>query len=106
MRHLFNHEFTHQRQETTIDPEGIPVTTWVTLGTIRGRLRPATVQEAFIAAAMTTTLEYVFYCGPETDIRRGDRVVLGDTKVVIVAVKDPGFAGHHLECQGKTDTRA
>lgn len=101
MRHLFNHEFTHQRQETTIDPEGIPVTGWVALGTIRGRLRPATVQEAFIAAAMTATITHVFYCGPETDIRRGDRVVLGNTVVEITAVKDPSYAGHHLECEGK-----
>ncbi|OAT79313.1 hypothetical protein A6M21_16255 [Desulfotomaculum copahuensis] len=81
------------------------ITTWQTVVTIKGRLRPANVQEAFIAAAMTTTLEYVFYCGPEVDIRAGDRVVLGDTKVEITGVKNPSMANHHRECLGKTDKR-
>lgn len=103
MRHLYNNTFTHQRLTTVYDSYGTPIeATWETVGTIRGRLRPTTVAEVeLLGGVVGITITHVFYCGPETDIRRGDRIVLGDTVVEITAVKDPSYAGHHLECEGK-----
>lgn len=101
MKHLFNHEFTHQRLVTTTDPYGDPTTEWRTIGTIRGRMRPANVNERFIASVAALTIDYVFYCAPGPDIRRGDRLVLGDVVMEVTAVKDPSLAGHHLEVEGK-----
>lgn len=105
MRHLFNNTFTQKRFTTSYDEYNSPINEWVTVGTIPGRLRVANMQDRFVAASMNVTLEYIFYCAPDVDIRQGDRIELGDTKVEILAVKSPSFAGHHLECEGKTDTR-
>lgn len=101
MRHLFNHEFTHQRLVTTTDQYGDPTVERRTLGTIRGRMRPANITEQFVASVAAVTIDYVFYCEPGPDIRRGDLISGGGVTMEVIAVKDPSLAGHHLEVEGK-----
>ena len=101
MNHLFNREFVHQRLFTGKDEFGDPFEEWRTIGIIRGRMRPANVNERFIASVAALTIDYIFYCGPGEDIRRGDRIIFGDVVMEVTAVKDPSLAGHHLEVEGK-----
>jgi hypothetical protein len=99
MRHLFNHVFEHEREEINPATGGLAR---VSLGPIRGRLRPVSVSEwkAALAAVSGHKVTHVFYCGPEEDIRAGDWIILGRTRVRITGVKNPSHAGHHLECEG------
>lgn len=100
MRHLFNKTLTLQRQITVEDGQGGIYMEWRDIGTIRGRLRPASAQERTAAAQERAVISHVLYCGASEDVRRGDRVASGDLVVEITAVREPGYAGHHLECEG------
>lgn len=100
-RDLLNAEFEHQRKTVTQDQYGDPIETWVTLGTIRGRLRTASVQERTAAALVAQVVEYVVYLSPEADVQRGDRLVHPEATVEVTFVRNPSLAGHHLEAEGK-----
>ncbi|MCL6612482.1 MAG: head-tail adaptor protein [Peptococcaceae bacterium] len=103
LQSLFNNVFTHQRPTITRDEYGGCIITWNTLGTIKGRLRPTGVSErsASYLANPQAVVSHVFYCGPGVDIRSGDRVVLGNVTVEILGVKNPSYANHHIEAEGK-----
>lgn len=100
MRHLFNKIFTLQRKVKISDGQGGWTEDWQNIGTIRGRLRPASARERTVAAQEQARISHVLYCSATEDIHRGDRVVIGDLVVEIVVVKEPGYIGHHLECEG------
>jgi len=100
MKHLFNKTLTLQRKVTVDDGQGGTYLDWQTVATIRGRLRPASAQERTVAAKEQAVISHVLYCGTTDDVRRGDRVVSGRLTVEITAVREPSYAGHHLECEG------
>lgn len=103
MRHLFNQEFTHLRATEEVNEIGQPVYVWHEIGTFRGRIRTASVQERTAAGLSSqVNVELVIYTTPDVDLRRGDRVRLGELLVEIVFVRVLSVPGHHLEAEGKT----
>lgn len=100
MRHLFNKILTLQRKIRTDDGQGGWIEDWQDVGTIQGRLRSASASERTAAAQEQATISHVFYCAAGEDVRRGDRIVSGSLVVEIIAIREPSYAGHHLECEG------
>lgn len=100
MKHLFNQTMTLQRKIYIDDGQGGTYLDWQNIGTIRGRLRPASASERTVAAQEQAVISHVFYCSADEDIRRGDRLINGGLTVEIIAVKEPSYMGHHLECEG------
>ena len=67
------------------------------MGTIDGRLRPASAEEITVALQEQRKITHKFYCLAGTDIARGDRVVGENRTLDVVGVREPAHAGHHLE---------
>lgn len=101
MIHLFSHTFNVFRAGRVSDGQGGWTEGFVPVGTVRGRLRPATARERLVAQQLQAELSHVFYAGAAADVRRGDRVEGAGKAVLVVAVRDPSHAGHHIEadCQ-------
>jgi SPP1 family predicted phage head-tail adaptor len=100
MRHLFDKTLILQRKTRIDDGQGGWIEDWQTVGTIRGRFRPASASERTAAAQEQAVISHVLYCAADEDVCRGDRVVLGNLIVEVTAVREPSYAGHHLECEG------
>lgn len=100
MRHLLDKTLILQRKTRTDDGQGGWNEDWQDVGTIRGRLRPASASERTAAAQEQAIISHVLYCDASEDVRRGDRAVLGNLIVEITAIREPSYAGHHLECEG------
>jgi len=96
---LFNHEFAQNRPERTSDGQGGWIVSMSNVGTIRGRLRPASSEERSVAAQEQRRLSHVFYCAAGEDICRGDCLSADGITVEVLAVREPSRAGHHLECE-------
>ena len=94
---LLNHDFYHSRRRQTGDGQGGWVEDPVPIGTVRGRLRPATSAEREQAAQEQRQITHVFYCQAGEDIVRGDRLQIGDLVVEVQGVREPSLAGYHLE---------
>jgi SPP1 family predicted phage head-tail adaptor len=94
---LLNHNFTVSRRRRTPDGQGGWVIDYVEMGTIRGRLRPASSSERELAAVEQRLVTHVFYCLAGEDIARGDRLTLDDLTVDVDAVREPSTAGEHYE---------
>jgi len=94
---LLNNDFTLERRRRTPDSQGGWVIDYVTIGTIRGRLRPASSTEIIQAMQELRSITHVFYCLETEDILRGDRITGDDITVDIMAIREPSRADHHLE---------
>ena len=94
---LLNHDFYHSRRRQTGDGQGGWVEDPVPIGTVRGRLRPATSAERERAAQEQRQISHVFYCLAGEDVKRGDRLSFGGLTVDVKAVREPSLAGEHLE---------
>lgn len=99
---LLNHDFTHRRRRRTPDGQGGWALDYVAMGTVRGRIRPATSLERESAMAMERIVTHVFYCVAGEGVRRGDQLEAtsagGYTLIVEVdALREPSLAGEHLE---------
>jgi SPP1 family predicted phage head-tail adaptor len=96
---LLNHDFAVARRRRTPDGQGGWVFDYVPVGTVRGRIRPASSQEREVAASEERQVSHVFYCLAGEDIARGDRLLVGELVVDVDAVKEPSLAGEHLEIE-------
>lgn len=94
---LLNNTFTVERRERTSDGQGGWEISYASLGTVEGRIRPASGREREVAAAEERQLSHVLYVVASEDIARGDRVTCGDLVVEVLGVREPSLAGEHLE---------
>ena len=94
---LFNNTFTVERKSRTGDGHGNFPLTWSSVGSVSGRIRPASSRERELAAQEGREITHVLYVSAETDIARGDRATTGDLVVEVLGVREPSEAGHHLE---------
>jgi head-tail adaptor len=94
---LLNHTFTVSRRRRTPDGQGGWAIDYVALGTIQGRIRPATSVEREQAALEQRQITHVFYCLASETIARGDRLTVGDLVVDVEGIREPSKAGEHLE---------
>lgn len=96
-RRLLNNTFTVHRRDRLPDGQGGWTLLWVSVGTVRGRLRPANSNERVVADSEQQQITHVLYTGAGADVARGDRVSCGDTEVEVLGIREPSLAGHHWE---------
>jgi SPP1 family predicted phage head-tail adaptor len=94
---LYNHDFTITRPARTDDGQGGWTMSDEPVGTVRGRLRPATATERTSADQRQARVTHVLYCAATADVRRGDLVLGAGQAVKVVDIREPSHAGHHLE---------
>lgn len=94
---LLNNSFVISRRTRVSDGQGGWIMGYAELGTVDGRLRPASSQEREAAAVQERRISHVLYVVESTDIARGDLVEGDGVAVDVVAVREPSRADHHLE---------
>jgi SPP1 family predicted phage head-tail adaptor len=94
---LLNNSFTVTRRKRTSDNQGGWKIGYASVGTVAGRIRPATSAEQEIAMQEGRHLTHVLYTLATADIERGDRVTCGDLTVDVLGIREPSLAGHHYE---------
>jgi len=94
---LLNNVFTVTRRTRTSDGQGGFTIGYDSVGTVNGRIRPASSNEKEVASAARRDISHVLYVDADEDIERGDRVTCGWLTVDVVAVREPSLMGHHLE---------
>jgi len=86
-----------QRPGTSPDGQGGHAKSWITQATERGRLRPASGREQRTAGQDQAAVTHVAYLRKGADVKIGDRLLLDALVVWVLAVREPGTAGGHLE---------
>lgn len=94
---LLNNTFTVERRTRTSDGQGGWTIGYTALGSVEGRIRPATSREREVADQEEQQISHVLYVVASEDIARGDRVTSGDLTVEVLGVREPSLAGEHLE---------
>ncbi len=94
---LLNNEFAVTRMARVSDGQGGWSEVPVSVGTARGRMRPASGSERTVAAQEQRAISHVLYVLAETDVARGDLVSGAGLTVLVQGVREPSQAGHHLE---------
>lgn len=94
---LMNNAFTAYRIRRTSDGQGGWLKSYALNAAGMGRIRPATSSERDVAVLENRRLTHVLYVVAGTDVRRGDRVYIGNLTVDLEAVKEPSLAEEHLE---------
>lgn len=97
MAWLFIHTLRHFRPTRTSDGQGGWAVAYQDLGTLTGRLRPASSSEQTVAAQEQARVTHVLYCAADEDVEREDLFSLAGRIVEVVAVREPSHLGHHLE---------
>jgi len=96
---LLNNDFTVSRPGRAPNGQGGFVVTYVTTGTVRGRMRPASSAERTVAAQEQRAISHVLYVNADESILRGDRVSGDDAAWDILAIREPSRADEHLEIE-------
>jgi head-tail adaptor len=99
---LLNHTMSIYRRDRTSDGQGGWAISYALLGTLVGRIRPASSAERETAALEEREISHVLYVRAAEDVQRGDQVELavgegGPLVVDVLGVREPSRAGHHLE---------
>ncbi|MGE5589205.1 MAG: head-tail adaptor protein [Bacillota bacterium] len=96
---LLNRVLEIRRLSRVPDGQGGWLEQRVTVGTVRGRIRPASASESaqrYSGAQNLAVVTHVAYLPAGTDVRRDDELVDGNLVVTVRTVRPPS-AGHHLE---------
>ena len=94
---LLNNTFTIERRDRVWDGQGGWAIVYGEIGTVDGRIRPATTVEREVAATEERHITHVLYVVVGEDIARGDQVTCGELVVEIMGIREPSLAGRHLE---------
>lgn len=92
--------FTVERRDRTWDGQGGWAISYEAIGTVEGRIRPASSSEREIAATEERQITHVLYTLTDEDITRGDRLTCGDLVVEVMGIREPSLMGHHWEIDG------
>jgi len=94
---LLNNDFQISRPVRVSNGQGGWAIAHTVLGTIRGRLRPASGSERDTAQQEQRAITHVLYVLAGTDIQREDTVEGDEVTVKVQGVREPSRADHHLE---------
>ena len=97
IRDLYNKTLTIKRETVARDVQGSSVKTWTTVGTMRGRCKPANAKERLAASQYGAEISHVVFCDASEDVGRGDHIESGALLLRVVDVRNPGGMDHHLE---------
>jgi len=96
---LYISTFTQGRMSGTADGQGGWEQTPTAIGTIDGRMRPATATERVMAMQRQVEISHVFYCDADEDVLREDQLSGEGRTWIVEAIREPSHAGHHLEVE-------
>ena len=96
-RALLNNVFTVERRTRTPDGQGGFEIDRVTVGFVRGRIRPANTREREVAASEERELSHVLYVVAGANIGRGDYVTTRGITFEVMGVREPSLMDHHWE---------
>lgn len=96
---LLNNDFTVSRPSRAPNGQGGFVVTYVAVGAVRGRMRPASSAERTVAAQEQRQISHVLYVKASETILRSDRVTGDELTVEVKAVREPSRADEHLEIE-------
>ena len=94
---LLNNEFTITRPSRASDGQGGWTISYVEVGAVQGRIRPANATERLVADSEEQQITHVLYTLAGEDIARGDRATCGDLTVEILGIREPSLAGKHWQ---------
>lgn len=94
---LLNNTFLVSRRDRISDGQGGWTIVFSDIGTIEGRIRPATSNERVVADSEEQQITHVLYTEDDSDIERGDLVTCKGLQVEVLGIREPSLAGHHLE---------
>jgi len=94
---LGGRKLTIQRKGRVQDGQGGWREDWTGIGSERGKLRPASAREREIAGQQQAVVSHVSYLRKGANVKLGDRLLLDDVGYEVIAVREPGLAGKHLE---------
>ena len=94
---LLNNTFTVSRRVRSPDGQGGHSIAYLELGTVEGRIRPASASEQVVADSEEQQISHVLYVAAGSDVARGDLVECGELAVEVLGVREPSLAGEHLE---------
>ncbi len=94
---LLNNDFLVSRLVRISNGQGGWAVAYTPIGTVRGRLRPASGSERDVADQLERAITHVFYVVAGTDIQRDDTVEGDEVTVKVQGVREPSRADHHLE---------
>jgi len=102
---LLNNTFTVSRRARVSDGQGGWPIAYVEIGTVQGRIRPASSNERVVAASEEQQISHVLYVLHGADVERGDLVECGGASpgssaslaVDVLGVREPSLANEHLE---------
>lgn len=89
--------FTVERMDRFPDGQGGWIISYGAIGTVEGRIRPASAAEREIAATEERHISHVLYTVADEEIARGDRLTTGDLTVEVMGVREPSHMAHHWE---------
>jgi SPP1 family predicted phage head-tail adaptor len=94
---LLNNPVLVERRRRSPDGQGGWAIDYVTVGTVQGRIRPASSREREAGQREEQEISHVLYIVYGGDIGRGDRVTVGSLTVEVLGIREPSRAGEHLE---------
>lgn len=94
---LLNNTVAISRRRRTPDGQGGWAIDYMGVGSVEGRIRPATSAEKTVAQQEERRITHVLYVVAGTDIVRGDRVTVQDLVVEVEGIREPSKANKHLE---------
>lgn len=94
---LLNETYTVSRRVRVSNGQGGWAVFYEEIGTVEGRLRPASGTEREVAAQEQRQISHVLYVEADEDIERGDQVEGAGLSVEVQGIREPSQAGHHWE---------
>lgn len=94
---LLNNDFLVSRPVRIANGQGGWAIAYTPIGTVRGRMRPASGSERDIAQQEQRAITHVLYVIAGTDIQREDTVEGDEVTVKVQGIREPSRADHHLE---------
>ena len=96
---LLNRNAQIQRKTMNQLPNGQMQEVWQSIAEIKTRFEPNTAPKLIDGVYQTTIDDFIFFLDTSVDIRRADRIILGDKIYDVIAIHnyDGYYISHHLE---------
>lgn len=101
--HLLNRTFNRWRNTETDDGAGGVTTAWAKVDTVKGRLSSPSPAERQTAAQEGVEIDRVVYLDSDTDVVRGERLVVDGITVEILTLVRPSIPGHHAKATAREE---
>lgn len=103
LAHLLNRTFARWQQTETTDAGGGVSVSWAQNGTVKGRLSSPSPTERQAAAQEGVQVTHVVYLPSDTDVARGERLVVDGITVEVLTLVRPSIPDHHAKATAREE---